>query len=71
MPDLQVLFYQSASAMRTAGYWSTRMARSMIGVPDYETYVAHRQELSRPAMTVCEVLSRTPASPLRHWERSI
>jgi len=43
MPDLQDLFDQSASAVRAARYWSTRTARLMIGVPDYETYVAHRQ----------------------------
>ena len=50
MPDLHSLFDQSASAMRTARYWSTRAARLMIGVPDYETYVAHRQ----PVMTYVE-----------------
>jgi len=33
MPDLQALFDESASAMRAAGYWSTRTARVMIGVP--------------------------------------
>ena len=56
MPDLQVLFDQSASAMRTAGYWSTRTARLMIGVPDYETYVAHRRanHPDQPIMTYVE-----------------
>jgi len=53
MPDLQALFDESASAMRAAGYWSTRTARLMIGVPDYETYVAHRQanHPDQPIMT--------------------
>ena len=41
MPDLQVLFDRSARAAGAAMYWSTRTARLMIGVPDYETYVAH------------------------------
>jgi uncharacterized short protein YbdD (DUF466 family) len=47
MPDLQALFDRSAkatlSAAGTAAYWTTRTARLMIGVPDYETYVAHRR----------------------------
>ena len=56
MPDLQNLFDQSASAMRTVRYWSTRTARLMIGVPDYETYVAHRQAKhpDQPIMTYVE-----------------
>lgn len=56
MPDLQDLFDQSASAVRAARYWSTRTARLMIGVPDYETYVAHRQAKhpDQPIMTYVE-----------------
>jgi uncharacterized short protein YbdD (DUF466 family) len=56
MPDLQDLFDQSASAVRAARYWSTRTARLMIGVPDYETYVAHRQSKhsDQPIMTYVE-----------------
>ena len=27
----------------TAKEWSVRTARLMVGIPDYETYVAHRQ----------------------------
>jgi uncharacterized short protein YbdD (DUF466 family) len=56
VPDLQDLFDQSASAMRAAGYWSTRTARLMIGVPDYETYVAHRRanHPGQPIMTYVE-----------------
>ena len=34
MPDLQELFDRSVSVMRATGYWSTRTARLMIGVPD-------------------------------------
>ena len=56
MSDLQVLFDRSASAVRAARYWSTRTARLMIGVPDYETYVAHRQAKhpNQPIMTYVE-----------------
>ena len=56
MPDLQDLFDQSASAMRAARYWGTRTARLMIGVPDYETYVAHRRAKhpDQPIMTYQE-----------------
>ena len=56
MPELQDLFDRSASAMRAAGYWSTRTARLMIGVPDYETYVAHRRAIhpDQPIMTYVE-----------------
>ena len=32
-----------AKAAGTAAYWTTRAARLMVGVPDYETYVAHRR----------------------------
>jgi len=56
MPDLQDLFDRSASAARAARYFSTRTARLMIGVPDYETYVAHRQAKhpEQPIMTYVE-----------------
>jgi uncharacterized short protein YbdD (DUF466 family) len=43
MPDLQSLFDRSASAAHTTMQWTTQTARLMIGVPDYETYVAHRK----------------------------
>ena len=43
MPDLQNLFDRSAKAAGAAAYWTTRAARLMVGVPDYETYVAHRR----------------------------
>jgi uncharacterized short protein YbdD (DUF466 family) len=56
MSDLQDLFDRSASAVRAARYWSTRTARLMIGVPDYETYVGHRQAKhpNQPIMTYVE-----------------
>jgi len=56
MPELQELFDQSANAVRAARYWGTRTARLMIGVPDYETYVAHRQAKhpDQPIMTYVE-----------------
>src|SRR5919106_6088679 len=43
MPDLQELFDRSAGAARTALRLTTQTARLMVGVPDYETYVTHRQ----------------------------
>ena len=43
VPDLQTLFDRSARAARTTMSWTTQTARLMIGVPDYETYVAHRK----------------------------
>ena len=43
MPDLQHLFNRSARAADATVYWSTQTARLMIGIPDYETYVAHRR----------------------------
>jgi uncharacterized short protein YbdD (DUF466 family) len=56
MPDLQELFERSARAARSARYWSTRTARLMVGVPDYETYVAHRRAThpDQPIMTYVE-----------------
>ena len=43
MPDLQKLFDRSARAAGATVHWTARTARLMIGVPDYETYVAHRR----------------------------
>jgi len=43
MLNLQSLFDRSASAARTTMHWTTQTASLMIGVPDYETYVAHRK----------------------------
>ena len=56
MSDLQGLFDRSASAARATAYWTTRTARLMIGVPDYETYVAHRRanHPDEPIMTYVE-----------------
>ena len=42
MPDLQALFDRSARSARITMHWTAQTARLMIGVPDYETYVAHR-----------------------------
>jgi uncharacterized short protein YbdD (DUF466 family) len=56
MRDLQQLFDRSAKAASAAAYWTTRTARLMIGVPDYETYVAHRraQHPDQPVMSYVE-----------------
>jgi uncharacterized short protein YbdD (DUF466 family) len=39
--------------LRTAYKWAARAARLMVGVPDYETYVAHRraEHPDEPIMT--------------------
>jgi len=39
--------------LRTAYKWAARAARLMVGVPDYETYVAHRRTAhpGEPIMT--------------------
>ena len=56
MPDLQDLFDRSASTARTAAAWTARTARLMVGVPDYDTYVAHRRAShpDEPFMTYVE-----------------
>ena len=56
MSDLQNLFDRSASAVGATVYWTTRAARLMVGVPDYETYVAHRRanHPDQPIMTYVE-----------------
>jgi uncharacterized short protein YbdD (DUF466 family) len=56
MPDLQTLFDRSAKAAGNAAYWTTRAARLMVGVPDYETYVAHRRAThpNEPIMSYVE-----------------
>jgi uncharacterized short protein YbdD (DUF466 family) len=43
MPSLQQLFDRSARAAGVTVHWTARTARLMVGVPDYETYVAHRR----------------------------
>jgi uncharacterized short protein YbdD (DUF466 family) len=45
---------RSARAAGATVYWTTRTARLMIGVPDYETYVAHRRanHPDQPIMTM-------------------
>jgi len=56
MPDLQDLFDRSAGTARTAAIWAARTARLMVGVPDYDTYVAHRRanHPGQPIMTYVE-----------------
>jgi len=41
------------SRLRTLYSWTTRAARLMIGVPDYDTYVQHRKTFhpGEPIMT--------------------
>jgi len=58
MPDLQDLFDRSARAASATVFWTTRAARLMIGIPDYETYVAHRRanHSNQPIMTYVEFL---------------
>lgn len=43
MSDLQSLFDRSATAARVSIHWATQTARLMVGIPDYQTYVRHRQ----------------------------
>jgi uncharacterized short protein YbdD (DUF466 family) len=64
MPDLQGLFDRSAKAAGAAMYWGTRTARLMIGVPDYETYVAHRRtnHPDQPIMTYVEFFRERQAA---------
>src|ERR1700730_2749648 len=56
MRDLQDLFDRSAKAAGATVFWTTRAARLMIGIPDYETYVAHRRtdHPDQPIMTYVE-----------------
>ena len=56
MPDLQDMFDRSASTARIAAAWTARTARLMVGVPDYDTYVAHRRanHPDQPIMTYVE-----------------
>lgn len=53
MADLQALFERAAAAARVAVHGATRTARLMIGIPDYQTYVRHRQTFhpAEPIMT--------------------
>jgi uncharacterized short protein YbdD (DUF466 family) len=53
MSDLQALFDRSAAAARITIGWATQSARLMVGIPDYETYVGHRQAFhpGEPIMT--------------------
>jgi uncharacterized short protein YbdD (DUF466 family) len=52
---MPLMTYSARTASATL-YWTTRTARLMIGVPDYETYVAHRRanHPNEPIMTYVE-----------------
>jgi uncharacterized short protein YbdD (DUF466 family) len=54
MPDIQEMFDRSAAAARTALRFTTQTARLMVGVPDYETYVAHRRA-NHPGQPIIEL----------------
>jgi uncharacterized short protein YbdD (DUF466 family) len=56
MHELQQLFDRSARMANSTVYWTTRTARLMIGVPDYDTYVTHRRTKhpDEPVMTYVE-----------------
>ncbi len=53
MSDLQALFDRSVEAARATSYWTTRTARLMVGIPDYQTYVEHWRKAhpDEPIMT--------------------
>ena len=64
MPDLKAFRpFRQAPGQRC--YWTTQTARLMVGVPDYETYVAHRKadHPGQPIMSYVEFLGsgRKPA----------
>ena len=56
MPDLQAMFDHSAALGRAAFRLSAQTARLMVGVPDYQTYVSHRQtnHPGKPIMSYTE-----------------
>ncbi len=56
MTDFDSLFERFGQTVRTTTYWSVRAARLMVGVPDYQTYVTHRQtnHPGQPFMTYQE-----------------
>jgi uncharacterized short protein YbdD (DUF466 family) len=53
MADLQALVGRAAEAACTAVHRAAQTARLMIGIPDYQTYVSHRQTVhpGEPIMT--------------------
>jgi uncharacterized short protein YbdD (DUF466 family) len=64
MPDLKDLFDRSAQVAGTTVNWTKQAARLMIGVPDYETYVAHRRtnHPDQPIMTYVEFFRERQAA---------
>ena len=53
MADIPALIIRAAAAARVAAQWATRTGRLMVGIPDYQTYVRHRQTFhaGEPIMT--------------------
>jgi len=53
MPDVWDLFDRTATTARVTALWTSRAARLMVGIPDYETYVEHRRKThpGEPIMT--------------------
>jgi uncharacterized short protein YbdD (DUF466 family) len=49
--NLVALFDRYASAARVGYRFATQTARLMVGIPDYETYVTHRQT-AHPGQTI-------------------
>jgi uncharacterized short protein YbdD (DUF466 family) len=51
--NVRAFFGRAAEAARIAVHWATRTGRLMIGIPDYQTYVSHRQTFHphEPIMT--------------------
>lgn len=44
MPDIRHLFDRAAGTARVTAYWTAQAARLMVGIPDYQAYVAHRRK---------------------------
>jgi len=53
MSNVGRLFLRSAEIARATIHWTKQIARLMIGIPDYETYVEHRRKVhpGEPIMT--------------------
>jgi uncharacterized short protein YbdD (DUF466 family) len=64
MSDLQALFDRSAAVARITIDRAAQTARLMVGIPDYETYVRHRQAFhpGKPIMTYQEFFRERQAA---------
>jgi uncharacterized short protein YbdD (DUF466 family) len=53
MPDIRKLFIRSCATARVTIRRAKQIARLMVGIPDYEVYVAHRRKAhpEEPIMT--------------------